>query len=182
MQPPQKLPIVLAALLFMLAAIAEIATGRSRIPQDDATEQARRAALTTMDEALMRGDAAASLRAWQQAFEAARMNRGWRGLVEVGDARVRIGAETNGTAVAAPRARQVYLTALGRARAENSVDGAVRVAEGFSRLGDREVTEQVLRIAASLAVRSQDRSAPRLVELARGRLLQPPSGLTRATF
>lgn len=182
MQPPHKLPIVLAALLFILAAVAEIATGRSRMPQDTVTEQARRAALVSMDEALARGDAAASLRAWQQAFEAARMNRGWRGLVEVGDARVRIGAETNGAATAAPRARQVYMTALTRARAEGSVDGALRVAEGFSRLGDREVTEQVLRIAASLAVRSRDSTAPAVVEVARGRLLQPSPGLTRATF
>ena len=182
MQPPQKVPIVLVALLFLLAAIAEIATGRSRIPQDDATQGARRAALVSMDKALARGDAAASLRAWQQAFEAARMNRGWRGLVEVGDARVRIGAETNGTAVAAPQARQVYLTALDRARAEGSVDGAVRVAEGFWLLGDRETTEQVLRIAASLAVQSQDSGAPTRVELARGRLLQQSSSVRRATF
>jgi hypothetical protein len=181
MQSPQKLPIVLAALLFILAAAAEIATGRSRLPQDDATEQARRAALVTMEEALARGDAAASLRAWQQAFEAARMSRGWRGLVEVGDARMRIGAQTNGTA-AAPRARQLYLTALSRARAEGSVDGTLQVAEGFSRLGDREVTEQVLRVAASLAFRSQDSAAPTRVDLARERLLQQRSGLIRATF
>jgi hypothetical protein len=181
MQPLPKLPIVLAALLFILAAAAEMATGRMRIPQDDTSEQARHA-LVSVHEALARGDAAASLRAWQQAFEAARMNRSWRGLVEVADARVRIGAATDAVTVAAPRARQMYLTALTRARAEGSVDGALRVAEGFSRLGDREVTEQVLRIAASLAVRSQDTAAPRLVEVTRGRLLQQPAGLTRATF
>ena len=179
---PHKLPIVLAALLFILAAVAEIATGRSPIPQDNATDQARRAALTIVDEALARGDAAGSLRAWQQAFEAARINRGWRALVEVGDARVRIGAETTGAVAAAARAREVYLAALSRARAEGSVDGALRVAEGFSRLGDREVTEQVLHIAALLAVRSQDSAAPKRVEIARGRLLQQPSALTQATF
>lgn len=182
MQQTQKVPIVLAGLLFTLAAVAEIATGRGRLPQDDAGERARRAALVSVNEALARGDAAASLRAWQQAYEAARMNRGWRGLVEVGDAGVRIEAEMKGAAATAPRARKVYLAALNRARAERSVDGAVRVAEGFSQLGDREVTERVLGIAASLAVHSHDASAPMRVEIARERLLDAASSPTRATF
>ncbi len=173
MQPTPKLPIVLVALLFILAAVAEIATGRSRTPQDDAAERARRAALVTVDEALARGDATAALKAWQQAYEVARMSRGWRGLVEAGDARVRIEAAMHGAA--APRARQVYLAALNRARAEGSVDGVVRVAEGFAQLGDREVTERALRIAASLAVHSADAAAPMRVETARGRLLERPS-------
>jgi len=182
MQPSQKVPIVLAGLLFTLAAVAEIATGRGRLPQDDGAEHARRAALVSVEEALARGDAAGSLRAWQQAYEAARMNRGWRGLVEVGDAGVRIDAETRGTAVIAPRARQVYLAALNRARADRSVDGALRVANGFSQLGDREVTERVLTIAASLAVRSHDAAAPMRVETARGRLLASASTPPRALF
>ena len=182
MQQTQKVPIVLAVLLFILAAAAEIATGRSRLSQEDAVERARRAALLSVDEALARGDAAASLRAWQQAYEAARMNRGWRGLVEVGDAGVRIDAATKGVAVAAQPSRQVYLAALNRARAERSVDGVVRVAEGFARLGDREVAERVLQIAASLAVHSRDAVAPLRVETARGRLLESASSPTRATF
>jgi hypothetical protein len=180
MQPTQKVPIALAALLFTLAAVAEIATGRNRNPQDDAEERTRRAALVSVDEALVHGDAAAALRAWQQAYEAARMNRGWRGLVEAGDARVRIETETQGAV--APRARQVYLAALNRARAERSVDGLVRVAEGFSQLGDREVTERALRIAASLAGHSHDAAAPLRVETARSRLLESASSPTRATF
>ena len=180
MQQTQKVPIVLAGLLFTLAAVAEIATGRGRLPQDDGAERARRAALVSVDEALARGDAAASVRAWQEAYEAARMNRGWRGLVEVGDARVRIETEAHGAVP--PRARRVYMVALNRARAERSVDGVVRVAEGFSQLGDREVTERALRIAASLAVGSHDAAAPTRVETARGRLLDSPSSPTRATF
>jgi hypothetical protein len=41
MQPTQKVPIVLATLLFILAAAAEIATSRSRLPQDDAVAPLR---------------------------------------------------------------------------------------------------------------------------------------------
>ena len=181
MQLTHKVPIALAALLFAVAAVAEIATGRSRNPQDN-DERARRAALVTLDEALARGDSVAALRAWQQAAEAARMNRGWSGLVEVGDARVRIEAATNGAVAAVPAARQVYLAALSRARAERSVDGTVRVAEAFSALGDRDVAEQVLRTAASLAARSRDNAAPLRVETARARLLEQSPAVTRVTF
>jgi hypothetical protein len=179
MKPTPKVPIVLMAALFVLAAVAEMAMGRSRSPQDDDVQRVGRIALVSVDEALAHGDTAAALRAWQQAYEAARMNRGWRGLVEAADAGVRIEVEAPGTA--APRARSMYLAALDRARAERSVEGTVRVAEGFSRLGDREVTDHVLRLAAFLAVHSGDIGAPTRVETARGRLLNRASSLTPVT-
>ena len=53
----------------------------------------------------------------------------------------------------APAARRAYLTALFRARGERSLPGVVRAAEGFEALGDREVVEQALKIAAELRVR-----------------------------
>jgi hypothetical protein len=168
MQPTQKAPIVLAAVLFILAAVAEMAMGRSRSPQDDRLERARVVALASVDEALAHGDRAAALQAWQRAYEAARLSRGWRGVVEAADAGVRIESEARGAA--APRARWMYLAALDRARAERSLEGMVRVAEGFSRLGDRDATERVLRMAASLADRSRDAEAPTRIDEVRGRL------------
>jgi hypothetical protein len=183
MQRKQKVPIVLAALLFTLAAVAEIATGRSRpAAEGEASERTRRAVLVSVDDALARDDVAAALQAWQQAYALARRTRSWRGLVEAGDAHVRIGAAANASAAAAPRAREIYLAALGRARAERSVEGAVRAAEGFAALGDREVTELALRIAASLASRSSDAAESVRVEAARRRLLQRQSGLALTTF
>jgi hypothetical protein len=183
MQRKQKVPIVLAALLFTLAAIAEIATGRSRVAHDgDAAERTRQAALVAVNEALDRHDVAAARAAWQHAYDVARMNRGWRGLADAADAHVRIGAEARASAAAAPRARQLYLAVLNRARAERSVEGAVRAAEGFAALGDRDVTEHALRIAASLASRSGDVAAPARVETARGRLLPRQSSLSRTTL
>jgi len=62
MQPTQKAPIVLAAVLFILAAVAEMAMGRSRSPQDDRLERARVVALASVDEALAHGDRAAAHR------------------------------------------------------------------------------------------------------------------------
>jgi hypothetical protein len=183
MKRSQKVPIVLVALLFVLGAIAEIATGRGRVVNDgDAGERTRQAALVRVDEALARNDVATALGAWQDAYELARQGRSWRGLVEAADAHLRIGAGANASAAAAPRAREIYLAALNRARAEGSVDGAVRAAEGFAALHDREVTELALRIAASLAARSSDPVAAIRVEAARDRLLQRSSGLALTTF
>ena len=183
MQRKQKAPIVLAALLFALAALAEIATGRSRVVSDgNAAEHTRQAALASVDAALGHNDVATALRSWQEAYELARRSRSWRGLVEAADAHVRIGAAANASAAAAPRAREIYLAALNRARAERSVEGAVRIAEGFAALGDREVTDLALRIAASLASRSGDPASPLRVEVARGHLLSRPAGFALTTF
>lgn len=180
MQPKQSVPIVLAALLFVLAAVAEIATGRGGAAIDaGASDRTRQAMLVRVDEALAQHDVATALRAWQQAYELARQSRSWRGLVEAADAHVRIAAVASASAAAAPRARELYLAALGRARADRSVEGAVRTAEGFAALGDREVTELALRIAASLAARSSDSAAAERVEIARARLLDRRSNLAR---
>jgi hypothetical protein len=75
----------------------------------------------------------------------------WTILIQAGDAaRVR-GDE--------PGARQAYLKALFQARAEGSTVGVLRAAEGFKRLGDHDVVEQALRVAAALGPRDQDRDA-----------------------
>jgi hypothetical protein len=50
MRRKTKVPIVLAALLFLLAAVAEIAMSRSRGPQDDAEERQRRAVVLTVED------------------------------------------------------------------------------------------------------------------------------------
>jgi hypothetical protein len=87
------------------------------------------------------------MNAWQPAHGAAMRDRRWEGLVEVGDARLRIeraaGVERNGK----EQARVVYLMALFRARDERSVPGLLRVATAFAKLGDREVAERAVRIA-----------------------------------
>jgi hypothetical protein len=63
-------------------------------------------------------------------------------------------------------ARELWLVALFRARAEGAVDGALNAAEGFARLGDRDASVLALRIADKLAARSGaegDRAHVRLV-------------------
>ena len=111
------------------------------------------ASLAAVDAALEQGDVARAMNAWQPAHGAAMRDRRWEGLVEVGDARLRIeraaGVERNGK----EQARVVYLMALFRARDERSVPGLLRVATAFAKLGDREVAERAVRLANGLEKR-----------------------------
>ena len=69
-------------------------------------------------------------------------------------------------------ARQAYLGALFRARAEASLDGVLRATEAFATLGDRDVAEEGLRIAESVALRTGTAEA-------RDRVLASPRAIRR---
>jgi hypothetical protein len=77
----------------------------------------------------------------------------WQILARAGDAaRVRSDA---------PGARRAYLAALHHAHDERSVVGVLRAAEGFKALGDREMVEEALQMAATLtAGPGRDEPAP----------------------
>jgi hypothetical protein len=64
----------------------------------------------------------------------------WQVLVQSGDA-ARVRGDVAG-------ARRAYMAALMRARGEGSVAGVLRAAEGFRALGDHDVVERALRMAA----------------------------------
>jgi hypothetical protein len=49
------------------------------------------------------------------------------------------------------RARELYLAAVTRARADRSVEGVLRVAASFDALGDRAMAQQCVIIAEGLA-------------------------------
>lgn len=107
--------------------------------------------LATADAALAKGDVPAALLAWHAAYGAALGSRRWDGFADVGDACLRIGRASSAPAHAVPRARDLYLSALFRARDAGSLDGVLRMAAAFDSLGDREVTVQALRMARGLA-------------------------------
>jgi hypothetical protein len=81
----------------------------------------------------------------------------WHAVLLIGD-----DARARGDAGAARRA---YLTALFRARGERSLFGMLSAAEGFKALGDREVVEHALRMAAALGPDADDAAARRLQAL-----------------
>ena len=136
----------MGAVLLLGTSLASYAPRRL----DDARSGAWTAPLRRMDEALAAGDIRLAERAWHDAYGQALGSRRWEGMVEAGDAALTIRAVDNAQRLAAPTARQAYLTALVRARRQGSVDGVLRTAEAFARLGDGEVVEQALQVARDL--------------------------------
>lgn len=107
-----------------------------------------------MDDALKTRNVRAALRAWHDAYVSALGSRQWQGMLEVGDAYLRIGEVAGTRRATQANAREAYVTALFRARQHGSLDGVLRVAEAFAALGDREAVAQCLRVADQLAARN----------------------------
>jgi len=140
-------------LLAALGLLEVIGAGRHRAGSPAWIRHVR-----AVDEALAARDVAAASHALQQAHVAALSSRHWEGLVAVGDAALRLGAATRDHGPARSQARQAYLTALFRARAARSLDGALRVTEAFAALGDANAAEQSLKIAHDIAASDPDGS------------------------
>jgi hypothetical protein len=75
-----------------------------------------------------------------------------------------------GLADATARARDCYMTALLRARAERSTDGVLTAAEAFLSLGDEEMVQRGLVIAEDLARRDIDPRARNRVAMLAARV------------
>ena len=139
------LVLALGALGALAAVTAERSVDTLLNPSRAEPAEAWKLRLAAVDHALANGDGAAAVRAWRDAYAAARSSRRWEAMIELGDAAVRIGEDGQ------PRARRAYLTALGRARRDGSVDGVLRPARGFETLGDHDVAAQCREIAGQLA-------------------------------
>ena len=72
--------------------------------------------IQTMDLSLAEGNPDASVRAWRLAYSAALSDRGWRGLLAVATASIRLRALPGLAGEAVARARETYWIAFFRAR------------------------------------------------------------------
>ena len=121
--------------------------------------------LRDMDQAIARGDVASAVTARRETYRAAIASRRWDGFLAAGDAILRLGDLTQSRPTAEPEARRLYLSALFRARGQESLDGVLLATEAFARLGDRDVVEKGLRMARDLAGSDPEAQARvRLVE------------------
>jgi hypothetical protein len=152
----QVLIIIAVVALVVALALLEALAGREHAVDTDRTWES---AIAKLDSALERGDTTGAIRAWHDAYLAAFVSRRWEGMVEVGDAAVRIGAIARSSEYWQPRAREAYLAAMFRARAHHSLEGVLRAAEGFGALGDRRVVEVSMRVARSIAQRDAESEA-----------------------
>ena len=121
--------------------------------------------LEAMDMAIAANNASAAVLSWRHAYAAALDQPGWRGLVDVAGAALRIGSIPGFKKAAESRARESYWTALFRARRQGSLNGVLDTAEAFGALGDRVMVEQCIRIAERLAVLTGDAEAADRVRL-----------------
>ena len=112
--------------------------------------------LLRVGDALARNDLAGAETSWREAYAAALKSRHWEGMVAVGDAYRMLGERGRFRKTSEAKARQTYLIAFLRARAEGSLEGVLRVADRFAELGDREVVEQCIRVARSIAAKTKD--------------------------
>ena len=128
--------------------------------------------LDAMDTAIAANNASAAVLSWRHAYAAALDQPGWRGLVEVAGAALRIGAIPGFRKAAESRARESYWTALFRARRQGSLNGVLDTAEAFGALGDRVMVEQCIRIAERLAVLTGDAKAAERVRVLAAELAQ----------
>jgi hypothetical protein len=129
--------------------------------------------LRVVEAALVRGDLGDAERAWQEAYLAALGSWRWDGMLEVAHAYLRIGQAAGRQQASAARARNLYLAALLRAREQRSLDGVLRTAEAFARLGDRDMVQQCLRMAETLASETRDPHAPARIRAFTIRLADP---------
>lgn len=131
------------------------APGEARAPRQ-AGGARWRTHLARVDDALAKHDLRGATHACEDAYRAALGSRRWDALVDVGDAYLRIGEAAGSRGGWEAKARESYRNAFLRARQQGSVEGVLRAAEAFADLGDREVAEQALRIAESLAAQDPE--------------------------
>jgi len=101
--------------------------------------------------AVAAGEPDAAARAWREAYSAAVRTRQWEPMLAVGDAALEVGRVAGTSPDAQQQARQSYLQAIILAEQQRSLDGVLRSAEAFARIGDRAVVEQTFMIARRLA-------------------------------
>ena len=142
------------------------------ISEQTATLTPWTAHLDAMDTAIAANNASAAVLSWRHAYAAALDQPGWRGLVDVAGAALRIGTIPGFKKAAESRARESYWTALFRARRQGSLNGVLDTAEAFGALGDRVMVEQCIRIAERLAVLTGDSEAAERVRVLAAELAQ----------
>jgi hypothetical protein len=111
----------------------------------------------------------------REAYAAAMASRRSPGLVDVGRLYRRLGERTGLVEAANARARDCYLTALLRARAEGSVDGVLAATEAFLELGDQTLVQRGLAIAREVAARDVDPRASERIAMLGARAARAPA-------
>ena len=150
-----RLSAVVAAMVAAMALAVTVilvadGTPAARIATED-LEWALR--LREAEAALAIGDGLTAVVRLRAAHQAALRTGRWDALADVGDAARRARELTPPPPRAFATSSRAYLAGLARAREQQSVDGVLRVAEGFAALDDVQMVEHCIGIAGQLAMR-----------------------------
>jgi len=122
--------------------------------------------LRAADAALAQGNVQGAVRAWDVAHLAAAGSLQWDGLIEVGDLYLRIGEAAGRRDTTVATSRRAYFAALFRACQAESLEGILRVADAFARLGDAQIVEECLTLAR-LQAADDDTARARVADFVR---------------
>jgi hypothetical protein len=103
--------------------------------------------IARVDAALGRSDMRPAIYEWREAYGAALRTRRSDGLVAVAQRAIRIGELTGESGYFLHQAKEIYVHAALRARAERSTETILGIAEALDKLGDAERAGLVRRIA-----------------------------------
>ncbi len=159
----------ISTLAFIGVAVTPVSAGDATAPRPN-VDPPWRSHIRQVDAALLQRDVSGAERAWHEAYNAALRSRRWDGLLEVGNAYLRIGEIAHGRKIAAVKARQIYLAAVSRAHQQGEIDGVIVVAHAFAGLGEVDLVEYCLRIAERLGERTGDAKARERIAAARADL------------
>jgi hypothetical protein len=144
----------LAVALTILGAVLAGNVAALATPEDPWTP-----AIQRVDAALAKKEYSAALRAANDAYTLALATTRWDGMIQAGDLYRRIGEATGLRRSFEGKAREAYQKAFFRARQQASVEGILRVTEGYAALGDTQMVGMGLRVAERLAARDPEAQA-----------------------
>jgi len=141
--------------IFAILAVITVTVSTRRAPGSTTSHVAAGDAeawvpyVASVDRALDARDIGRASRQWRDAYGVALRSQRCEAMLAAGEAALRIRRASSAMGGFDAEARQCFLIALFRARAERSVDGVMRAAEAFRQLGDTAVVEGALRMAHS---------------------------------
>jgi hypothetical protein len=104
--------------------------------------------IALVDEAIGRSDLSRAVYEWREAYGAAVRAGGSKGLIAVGDRALRLAEMGAGAGYFRNEARDLYMHAAFRARAEGSRETILRIADAFDRLGDTQRADAARKVAS----------------------------------
>lgn len=148
-----RLSVVVAAMVAAMALAVTVilvadGTPAARIAAEDLEWTLR---LREAETALAAGDGRTAVTRLRAAHQAALRTGRWDALTDVGDVARRARELAAPPPRASATASRAYLAGLARAREQHSVEGVLRVAEGFAALGDGEMVEYCIGVAGRFA-------------------------------